>query len=48
MTLASALDTALDRTVALSYGNTGLAVRRRLSNWPDDPPRLDGKVVVVT
>jgi dehydrogenase/reductase SDR family protein 12 len=48
MTLAQALDTALDRTVALGYGNTGLAVRRRLSCWPDDPPRMDGKVVVVT
>jgi NAD(P)-dependent dehydrogenase (short-subunit alcohol dehydrogenase family) len=48
MTLASALDTALDRTVALSYGSTGLSLRRRLSNWPDDPPRMDGKVVVVT
>lgn len=48
MTLAQALDTALDRTVVLSYGNTGLAVRRRLPGWPDDPPRMDGKVVVVT
>lgn len=48
MTLAGALDTLLDRTVALGYGNTGLAVRRRLSSWPDDSPRMDGKVVIVT
>lgn len=48
MTLAGALDTFLDRTVALGYGNTGLAVRRRLSSWPDDPPRMDGKVVLIT
>ena len=46
--LAAAIDTALDRTVALGYGNIGLAVRRRLPAWPADPPRMDGKVVLVT
>jgi NAD(P)-dependent dehydrogenase (short-subunit alcohol dehydrogenase family) len=48
VSLASALDTALDRTVALGYGRTGLAVRRRLPTWPADPPRMEGKVVAVT
>lgn len=46
--LAQLADTVLDRTVLLGYGRTGLAVRRRLPGWPADPPRLDGKVVVVT
>ncbi|MGQ0625576.1 MAG: SDR family NAD(P)-dependent oxidoreductase [Sporichthyaceae bacterium] len=45
---SSMLDTALDRTVALGYGNVGLAIRRRLPTWPADPPRMDGKVVLVT
>ncbi len=48
MTLTSLLDTALDRSIALGYGNVGLAVRRRLPDWPADPPRMDGKVVLVT
>ncbi len=42
------LDSALDRTIALGYGNVGLGVRRRLPGWPADPPRMDGKVVLVT
>ena len=46
--LSSAIDTLLDRTIALGYGNVGLAVRRRLPDWPADPPRMDGKVVLVT
>lgn len=43
-----AIDTTLDRTLVLGYGNVGFAVRRRLPGWPADPPRIDGKVVLVT
>jgi NAD(P)-dependent dehydrogenase (short-subunit alcohol dehydrogenase family) len=46
--VASAIDTALDRTIALGYGDVGLRVRRHLAGWPADPPRMDGKVVAVT
>ncbi|MDQ6607787.1 MAG: SDR family NAD(P)-dependent oxidoreductase [Actinomycetota bacterium] len=42
------IDTALDRSIALGYGNLGLAVRRSLPDWPADPPRMDGQVVIVT
>jgi dehydrogenase/reductase SDR family member 12 len=42
------VDTALDRSVVLGYGNIGLAVRRRLPDWPADPERMAGKVVLVT
>jgi dehydrogenase/reductase SDR family protein 12 len=42
------LDTFLDRTIIGGYGAPGLAIRRRLSGWPADPDRMDGKVVVVT
>ena len=45
---SSAVDTALDRSIALGYGNVGLAVRKRLADWPADPPRMDGKVVLIT
>lgn len=48
MMLTNAVDTALDRTVALGYGNVGLLARRHLPGWPDDPPRMDGTVVLVT
>ena len=48
MNLYAAIDTALDRSIALGYGNVGLAVRRRLPGWPADPPSMDGKVVMVT
>src|ERR1700733_12138990 len=48
MTISALLDTALDRTIALGYGNVGLAVRRRLPGWPADPPRMEGRVVLVT
>jgi dehydrogenase/reductase SDR family member 12 len=44
----SLLDTALDRSIALGYGNVGLALRRRMPDWPAGPPRMDGKVVLVT
>jgi dehydrogenase/reductase SDR family protein 12 len=46
--IADWLDTALDRSVVLGYGWPGLWLRRRLPGWPSDPPRLDGKVVLVT
>ncbi|MGI8428910.1 MAG: SDR family NAD(P)-dependent oxidoreductase [Solirubrobacteraceae bacterium] len=42
------IDDILDRSVVLGYGNAGLLVRRRLGNWPGDPPRMDGKVVLIT
>jgi dehydrogenase/reductase SDR family member 12 len=45
---ASAIDTMLDRTIALGYGDIGLQVRRHLPGWPPDPPRMEGKLVVVT
>ncbi len=48
MSWSTALDTALDRVIAPGYGNLGLQVRRRLPDWPGDPPRMDGKVVLIT
>jgi dehydrogenase/reductase SDR family protein 12 len=42
------IDELLDRAIAPGYGRFGLAVRRRLPGWPADPPRMDGKVVLVT
>ena len=42
------VDTVLDRSVVLGYGNTGFEIRRRLPGWPADPPRMDGKFVLVT
>ena len=48
MTLVSAIDTVLDRSIVLGYGRLGLKARRRLPGWPADPPRMDGKVVLVT
>jgi dehydrogenase/reductase SDR family member 12 len=42
------IDTTLDRSILLGYGHPGLAVRRRLPGWPPDPPRMDGKVVLIT
>ncbi|MFZ0091837.1 MAG: SDR family NAD(P)-dependent oxidoreductase [Solirubrobacteraceae bacterium] len=48
MNLAHTLDTLLDRTIAPGYGSAGLAVRRRLPDWPPDPPRIDGRAVLVT
>jgi dehydrogenase/reductase SDR family protein 12 len=48
MTAAEIVDTVLDRSIVLGYGTVGLAARKRLSNWPADPPRMDGRVVLVT
>jgi NAD(P)-dependent dehydrogenase (short-subunit alcohol dehydrogenase family) len=42
------IDALLDRTVLLGYARTGLLARRHLPGWPADPPRLDGKTVVLT
>jgi dehydrogenase/reductase SDR family member 12 len=48
VSLADAIDTGLDRSIVLGYGNLGIWVRRRLPDWPADPPRLDGRTVLVT
>jgi dehydrogenase/reductase SDR family protein 12 len=48
MPVADLIDTALDRSIALGYGHPGLEIRRRLPGWPADPPRMDGKVVLIT
>ena len=48
MSLAAAVDTVLDRTIVLGYGDVGLQVRARLPGWPSDPPRMDGQVALVT
>jgi NAD(P)-dependent dehydrogenase (short-subunit alcohol dehydrogenase family) len=49
-TLSKFLDSALDRTVAPGYTRLGLAVRRRLADWPADPApgSLSGRVALVT
>ncbi len=48
--LASGLDTLMDRTVAPGFTRLGLAVRRRLPGWPDDPApgSLTGRTAAVT
>jgi dehydrogenase/reductase SDR family member 12 len=48
MIFSSAIDTLLDRSIALGYGHPGLVIRRHLDWWPDELPRMDGKVVLVT
>lgn len=48
MSLSGTIDKALDRSIALGYGNVGLELRRRLPGWPADAPRMDGRVVLVT
>ncbi|MGW6915376.1 SDR family NAD(P)-dependent oxidoreductase [Kitasatospora sp. NPDC054939] len=48
MAMAPMIDTVLDRTVVLGYGSPGLLLRRHLKSWPSDPPRMDGRVVLVT
>jgi NAD(P)-dependent dehydrogenase (short-subunit alcohol dehydrogenase family) len=44
------LDTALDRSVICGYTRFGLAMRRRLPGWPEDPAPgvLAGRTVLVT
>jgi dehydrogenase/reductase SDR family protein 12 len=46
--LETMIDTILDRTIVLGYGDLGLLARRRLPNWPPDPPPIAGHVVLVT
>ncbi len=48
MPLSRLVDDALDRSILLGYGRSGLAVRRRLPGWPADPPRMPGATVLVT
>ena len=48
MPLASAIDTLMDRSIVLGYSDIGFRIRRHLPGWPADPPRMDGKVVLVT
>jgi dehydrogenase/reductase SDR family protein 12 len=48
MDLTSVIDTVLDRSVVLGYSRPGYDIRRQLPGWPAGPPRLDGKVVLVT
>jgi dehydrogenase/reductase SDR family protein 12 len=45
--LARALDAALEATVVGGFSRAGYVVRRAVERW-DGPPRVDGKVVVVT
>lgn len=40
-------DSALEVTVAGSFGSMGIRARQRLFGW-DDMPRLDGRIVVLT
>lgn len=44
---ARALDGLLEVTIAGSFSRVGFLARRATQAWPD-PPRLDGKVVIVT
>ena len=48
--LATAVDSALDRTVAPGFTKMGSAVRRRLPTWPADPApdALAGRTAAVT
>ena len=48
MGIAESIDTVLDRTVVMGYGSPGYRIRSWLPTWPADPPRCDGKVVLVT
>jgi dehydrogenase/reductase SDR family member 12 len=48
MSVSSTIDTLLDRTIALGYGNPGVGVRRHLDWRPAEVPRMDGRVVLVT
>ena len=47
MTLARALDAALEGSVLGSFTRVGYALRRRVERW-DPPGRLDGRVALVT
>jgi len=45
--LAHAVDAVAEATVAPSFSRAGIALRNRLEAW-DQPPTMDGRVVVVT
>ncbi len=45
--LARAVDAVAEATVVPSFSRVGIVVRRRLEAW-DEPPRMDGRDVVVT
>jgi NAD(P)-dependent dehydrogenase (short-subunit alcohol dehydrogenase family) len=45
--LARTFDAVAEATVVPSFSRVGIAVRRRLEAW-DEPPAMDGRVVVVT
>lgn len=45
--IESALDAALEGSIVGSFSRIGFEVRRVTDRW-DDPPRLDGKTVLVT
>lgn len=45
--LAKALDATLEATIAGSFSRVGWMARRATQRWPE-PPRLDGRVVLVT
>lgn len=44
---AQLADAGLEMTVAGSFGSPGIRLRRRLFGW-DDPPRMDGRRVLIT
>lgn len=48
MSFSAVVDIVLDRSVIGGYGSPGLSIRRRLPDWPADPPRMDGQTAVVT
>lgn len=48
MSRASAIDTALDRTIVLGWSKIGIGVRRRMPGWRDELPRMEGRTVLVT
>ena len=45
--LALATDTVAEATVAPGFSRVGIGLRRRLEEW-DDPPRMKGRVTLVT
>ena len=45
--LGRAFDVVAEATVAPSFSRVGIAMRRRLDAW-DEPPSMDGRVVLVT
>jgi dehydrogenase/reductase SDR family protein 12 len=46
-TVARAVDTVLETTVAPAFSRFGFQIRRRLEGW-DDPPPMAGRVALVT